>query len=163
MIIPNGYIKIKTSTGGGFENGKPKKAIVLSSGFIEANINESSRSHGQLGDETTGTRATYTILIDPYRNTDIWTNLEELIGTCYGLGIWRSTPPWKGLIKWVEEEDEQYSEIAETWAETHPTDAIAVSDRDKVEVFDGRMALLGTFEIQSARFLEFTEVIKIQV
>lgn len=108
MIIPNGYIKIKTSTGGGFENGKPKKAIVLSSDFIEANINECSRSHRQLGDETTGTKASYTILIDS----------ENECG---------------------------------------------ISDRDMVEVFDGRMAPLGTFEIQSARFLEFTEVIKIQV
>lgn len=179
MIIPNGYIKIKTTTGGGFENGKPVKATTLSSDFIEANINESNRWHGQIGEETKGTKATYTILIDPYTNEDIWTDIDELMDTCYGLGVWKSSLPWKGLVKWVSGEGNNgISPLSKTQSLTlqatggvmiEPPDTfrqaedIAASDRDKVEVFDARRISLGTFEIQSARFLEFVQAIKIQV
>lgn len=108
MIIQTGYIKITTASEGGLENGIPQRATTTTSDFISANINENRRSHGQIGDETEGTKASYTILIDP-------------------------------------------------------ADAPEVSDRDKVEVFDMRQASLGTFDIQSARLLEYVEAIKILV
>lgn len=65
MIIPNGYIRITTTTGGGLQNGKPVRATKTTSDFITANVNESRRSHGQVGEQTTATTSAYVVLIDP--------------------------------------------------------------------------------------------------
>ena len=108
MTIPNGFIKIISTSAGGFLNGIPQKAETTTSDFIEANVNEDSRAHGQLGDETTGTRSAYTIVIDP-------------------------------------------------------ADDPAISDRDRVEVFDSRKISLVVFEIQSARLLDYVDAIRIKV
>ena len=62
MIIPNGYIRITTTTGGGLQNGKPVRATKTTSDFITANVNESRRSHGAVGEQTT---ASYVVLVDP--------------------------------------------------------------------------------------------------
>ena len=169
MIIPNGYIKIRIATGGGFQNGIPQKATILLSDFIEANINESNRSHGQIGEETKGTKATYTILIDPYWREDIWSDLEVLTDSCFSLGIWKSAYPWKGLIRWVS--GEPANEVAPlnmarsiTPNASQPGEGeLAVNDKDEVEVYDSRKMHLGTFDVQSARFLEYADVIRIQV
>lgn len=42
-----------------------------------------------------------------------------------------------------------------------PEDAPGVTDRDKVEIFDSRGLSLGTYEIQSARLLDFVNAIQI--
>ena len=65
MIIPNGYIRITTTTGGGFQNGKPVKATKTTGDYIAANVNESRRSHGTVGEQTTATTSAYVVLIDP--------------------------------------------------------------------------------------------------
>lgn len=108
MIIPNGYIRITTTTGGGLQNGKPVRATTTTTDYLPANVNESRRSHGLVGEQTVATSAKYVVLIDP-------------------------------------------------------ADAPDVSDRDKVEVFDSRKVSLGEFEVQSARLLDYVDVIKIEV
>lgn len=65
MIIPNGYIRIITTTGGGLQNGKPVKATKTTSDYIPANVNESRRSHGVVGEQTTATTSSYVVLVDP--------------------------------------------------------------------------------------------------
>ena len=65
MIIPNGYIRITTTTGGGLQNGKPVRATKTTSDFITANVNESRRSHGAVGEQTIATTASYVVLVDP--------------------------------------------------------------------------------------------------
>ncbi len=64
MIAPNGTITVITSSGGGYINGKPQRATAATSEPIPANIAESSRRHGGMGEQTTGTKASYTILVD---------------------------------------------------------------------------------------------------
>lgn len=64
MIIPNGYIRISTTTGGGFQNGKPVKATKTTSDYISANVAESRRSHGTVGEQTTATTSAYVVLVD---------------------------------------------------------------------------------------------------
>jgi hypothetical protein len=108
MIIPNGHIKITSTTGGGILNGKPRRAVTTTSGAIDANIAESNRSHGEVAEQTVATKASYVVLIDP-------------------------------------------------------ADAPTISDRDKVEIFDRRGVSLGTYDVQSARLLDFVDVIKISV
>lgn len=65
MIIPNGYIRITTTTGGGLLNGKPVRATKTTSDYIDANVNESRRSHGEVGEQTHATTSTYIVLVDP--------------------------------------------------------------------------------------------------
>lgn len=65
MIIPNGYIRITTTSGGGLQNGKPIRATKTTSDYIAANVNESRRSHGTVGEQTTATISAYVILVDP--------------------------------------------------------------------------------------------------
>lgn len=65
MIIPNGYIRITTTTGGGLQNGKPVRATKTTSDYIVANVNESRRSHGAVGEQTTATTSAYVVLVDP--------------------------------------------------------------------------------------------------
>lgn len=106
MIIPNGTIRITTTSGGGMLNGKPQRATTATSDPIPANISESRRQHGLVSEQTATTQAAYVVLVDP-------------------------------------------------------TDAPAVSDRDKVEIFDSRGVSLGSFEVQSARLLDYVDAIKI--
>lgn len=108
MITPNGTIRITTSTGGGYVNGKPQRATTTTSEPIPANISESNRSHGSMGEQTTGTKASYTILVEP-------------------------------------------------------ADAPTLNDHDKVELFDSRGISLGTFEVQSARLLDFVDTLRVIV
>lgn len=65
MIIPNGYIRITTTTGGGMLNGKPVRATKTTSGYISANVAESRRSHGVVGEQTTATTSDYVVYVDP--------------------------------------------------------------------------------------------------
>ena len=65
MIISNGYIRIITTTGGGFKDGKPVKATKTTSDYIPSNVNESRRSHGVVGEQTTATTSSYVVLVDP--------------------------------------------------------------------------------------------------
>ena len=65
MIIPNGYIRITTTTGGGMLNGKPVRATKTTSDYITANVNESRRSHGAVGEQTQATTSAYVVLVDP--------------------------------------------------------------------------------------------------
>lgn len=107
MIIPNGTIRITSTTGGGMLNGKPRRATATTGAPIAANISESSRSHGLVDEQTAATKAAYTVLVDP-------------------------------------------------------DDAPAVSDRDTVEIFDSRGVSLGSYEVQSARLLDFVDAIQIK-
>lgn len=108
MIVNNGYIKITTTTGGGFLNGKPQRATTIVSDFIPANVNESKRTHGIVNEQTAQTQAAYTVLIEPQAAPNL-------------------------------------------------------SDRDRVEIFDSRKVSLGTFEVQTARLLDFVDALMIQV
>lgn len=63
MIIPNGYIRITTTSGGGLLNGKPVRAFKTTGDFINANVNESRRSHGQVGEQTPATTSAYVVLV----------------------------------------------------------------------------------------------------
>lgn len=65
MIIPNGYIRITTTTGGGYQNGKPIRATKTTGDYISANVAESRRSHGAVGEQTTATTSAYVVLVDP--------------------------------------------------------------------------------------------------
>ncbi len=65
MIIPNGYIRITTTTGGGLQNGKPVRATKTTTDYISANVNESRRSHGVVGEQTAATTSAYIVLVDP--------------------------------------------------------------------------------------------------
>lgn len=64
MIIPNGYIRITTTTGGGLVNGKPVRATMTTSDYISANVAESRRMHGLVGEQTVATTSAYVVLID---------------------------------------------------------------------------------------------------
>lgn len=65
MIIPNGYIRITTATGGGFQNGKPVRATTATGDYIAANVAEERRAHGAIGEQTAATTAAYTVLVSP--------------------------------------------------------------------------------------------------
>lgn len=69
----------------------------------------------------------------------------------------------------ISESRRQHGLVSEQTAATQaayvvlvdPETAPAISDRDKVEIFDSRGISLGSFEVQSARLLDFVDAIKI--
>lgn len=65
MIIPNGTIKITTTSGGGMLNGKPQRSTTVTSDPIPANISESRRQHGLIAEQTAKTQAAYVVLVAP--------------------------------------------------------------------------------------------------
>lgn len=69
----------------------------------------------------------------------------------------------------INESRRQHGLVAEQTAKTQaayvvltdPADAPDVCDRDKVEIFDSRGVSLGVYDVQSARFLDFVNAIRI--
>ena len=46
-------------------NGKPVRATKTTSDFIAANVNETQRSHGAVGEQTQATTSAYVVLVEP--------------------------------------------------------------------------------------------------
>lgn len=65
MLIPNGYVRIISISGGGFADGRPVRGTRTVGPFIDANINEKRRLHGPVGEQTQGTTSSYIVLINP--------------------------------------------------------------------------------------------------
>ena len=69
----------------------------------------------------------------------------------------------------INESRRQHGLVTEQTAKTQasyvvlvdPADAPGVCDRDKVEIFDSRGVSLGVYDIQSARYLDYVNAIRI--